>query len=160
VIAAQPWTLPLRLVFALWVIVLCDPQIWLVAQGVSFAPRIVLALYGTLGAMVLAHAPPVSRWYPAFLLYLANACVMLPFAENTGVARDFVLKNLLLYYLLAVGSLTFIQSVAKARLLLLLPLLQSGGSSRRGSPVPTSARGSGNRSPGTPISGTRTRSRL
>ena len=124
VIAAQPWTLPLRLVFALWVIVLCDPQIWLVAQGVSFAPRIVLALYGTLGAMVLALAPPVSRWYPAFLLYLANACVMLPFAENTGVARDFVLKNLLLYYLLAVGSLTFIQSVAKARLLLLLFLLQ------------------------------------
>src|SRR2546426_826217 len=124
VIAAQPWTLPLRLVFALWVIVLCDPQIWLVAQGVSFAPRIVLALYGTLGALVLAHAPPVSRWYPAFLLYIANACIMLPFAENTGVARDFVLKILLLYYVLALGSLTFIKSIEKARLLLLLFLLQ------------------------------------
>jgi O-antigen ligase len=124
VTSGQPWTLPLRLVFALWVIVLCDPQIWLVAQGVSLAPQIVLALYGMLGAMVLAHAPPVSRWYPAFLFYLANACVMLPFAENTGVARNFVLKILFLYYILAVGSLTFIKSVEQARLVLLLFLLQ------------------------------------
>jgi len=78
-------------------------------------------LCAVLGGLALLHNP---RWYPQFLLYFASACVMVPFAENAGVARDLVLKILLLNYLLAVGSLTFIKTVDKARLLVLVFFLQ------------------------------------
>lgn len=116
--------LPLVLVFSLWVIELCDPHTWLVAHGVRLAPLVQLAIYGLLAACLLIQAPPLSRWYVPFLLYVGTACVMIPFAENTGDARHFVLKILVLYYVLAVGSLTFIKTVKHVRLLLLLFLFQ------------------------------------
>src|SRR2546422_10464913 len=52
-ISGPPWTLPLCLVFALWGSVLCDPQIWLGASGVSFPPGGVLGRYGALCAPVV-----------------------------------------------------------------------------------------------------------
>ena len=122
----QAWTFPLLLVLFLWVIVFFDPDVWLASQGALWARKVPSALYMVMAALVLTQAAtaPRSVWFLPFLVFMINASLTVQFGENTGVARDLVWKILLLYYFLAVGSLTFIKSVEKARLVLLLFLCQ------------------------------------
>jgi O-antigen ligase len=122
----QAWTFPLLLLLLLWVIVFFDPDVWLASQGALSARKVPPALYMVMAALVVTQAAtaPRSVWFLPFLLYMINASLTVQFAENTGVARDLVWKILLMYYFLAVGSLTFIKSVEKTRLVLLLFLCQ------------------------------------
>jgi len=119
----QPWTLPLLLVFTLWTVVLFNPDVWLAVHGATFIPQIPPLLYLLL-ALLIALQAPGQVWYPPLLVFVASAAVMIPFAENTGFPRALVLKVFLLYYILAIGTLTFVNSVGKTTLLLHLFLLQ------------------------------------
>jgi O-antigen ligase len=122
-LTSQPWTLALRLVVLLWVAVLFDPHLWLATHGLEFAPSLPPVLFIGLAFVILVSRHPWV-WYPPFLLFIANAAFMVPFAENSGVAFDLVAKLLLFFYILAIGSITFIRSVEKANLVLQLFLWQ------------------------------------
>jgi O-antigen ligase len=116
----QRWSLPLFTVFVLWVLVLFDPHRWIAPDMLGPIPKFI---YLALVLMIVVQAPG-RAWYPPFLLFLAGGVMASAFAENIGVAQDLVFKNLLLYYILAIGSLTFINSVEKTTLILNLFLLQ------------------------------------
>ncbi|HEV8263331.1 MAG TPA: O-antigen ligase family protein [Gemmatimonadales bacterium] len=122
----QAWTVPLRLLVLLWVLVLFEPDVWLASQGALWARKIPLGLYLLVVAFVVTRALDVPRrvWFLPFLLYIVTGSVTIPFAENTGLAFGLVWKTLLLYYCLAIGTLAYVKSVEKTRLLLVLFLCQ------------------------------------
>lgn len=117
------WSLPVLTVFVLWVLVLFDPQIFLARYGAGFLPEIPKFIYMALALIIVLQAPG-RVWYLPLLLFVVGAIMASLFAENIGVAQDLVVKILLLYYILAIGSLTFINSVDKTTLILHLFLWQ------------------------------------
>jgi putative inorganic carbon (HCO3(-)) transporter len=120
------WPFPLLLLFLLWVLVLYEPDVWIASQGALVARKLPLALYALLAVFAVLRALDASLrvWFLPFLVFVINGSVTVPFAENAGVAADHVWKTLLLFYCLAVGSLLFIKSIEKTRLLLVLFLCQ------------------------------------
>jgi O-antigen ligase len=122
----QPWTLPVVLVVVLWTIVLFDPDVWLASLGAVAARRVPTVLHLALLGLIVLQAPRARQgaWLLPFLAFLVNASLTVQFAENTGMARAYVWKTLLLYYILAVGTLAFVKTAGKVRVLLLLFLGQ------------------------------------
>lgn len=119
----QRWSIPLLTVFVLWIAVLFDPHYWLADHGLTFLPQVPKFIYLGLALMIISQMQR-AVWYPPLLLFMAAALMASAFAENVGVAQDRVVKILLLYYVLAIGSMTFIKSVGKTTLVLHLFLWQ------------------------------------
>jgi len=113
----QAWSIPLRTVFLLWVITLFDPHIWLASYGAVFLRQIPAFIFMVLAVMIVLQLK-ARTWYNPLLLFMANAVLMSPFAENIGRTYALSVKVLFLYYILAIGSLTFIEDIDKTTLLL------------------------------------------
>lgn len=110
----QRWSIPVLTVFVLWVLVIFDPHLWLAPAVLGPIPKFI---YMALALMIMLHAPG-RVWYLPFLVLIVGALIGSMFAENIGYAQDLIVKILLLYYVLAIGSFTFIKSVEKTTLLL------------------------------------------
>ena len=119
----QAWSIPLRTVFLLWVITLFDPHIWLSNYVGLIVRQIPAFIYLALGVMIVASPKPRAS-YPPLLLFMTYAVVSIPFAENIGRTYALVLKVLLLYCILAFGSLTFVTNVNRMMVLIQLFLWQ------------------------------------
>ena len=120
------WTFSLAVVFSLWVVVLFNPDMYLARNGQLFWRSLPNLLYLVLVGLVLNEAlrRPRNFIYVPLLVYLGAVLLMVPFAVHTGLARQWAVKILLLYYALAVGSLALIRTPDKASFLCLLFLLQ------------------------------------
>lgn len=116
----QRWSLPLLTVFVLWVLVVFDPHLWVAPGLLGPIPKFI---YLGLAVMILLQAPG-RVWYFPLLILIVGAIISSGSAENIGVAQDLIVKILLLYYILAIGSLTFVTSIEKTTLLLHLFLWQ------------------------------------
>jgi hypothetical protein len=139
-VTAQRWTAALGLLVVLWAVALFEPQFWV--AGCASLPRTGPDLrvpFDCTGGATLLGLPkflylalafitvlkvPGGVWYLPLLVYVMNGVVMIPFTENSGLAFEMVVKILLPYYILAVGTFTFVRGVDKTHLLLHLFLWQ------------------------------------
>src|SRR2546426_201696 len=122
----QRWSVVLALVFLLWITVFFGLDFWFAANGISLGRKVPNYVYVLLAGLVAMRAPAPSKatWSLPFLCFLLGASLSIPFAENTGIAREGVFKILALYWVLTVGSLVFIKRLDKVALLNRLFLLQ------------------------------------
>lgn len=104
-----PWQL--KLVYTLWFVEIYAPQFWVA----SFGPRVVLKvstlLYGLLLLAIimnLGRMGSIKFLMPPLALFLLATFIPAPFADNLVFARD-ILKLLINYYILAVGSVLFVR---------------------------------------------------
>lgn len=114
-------SLGLTLVYILWAVVLFHPQ-WLVAaHGAHFILKVPLVFFGALFVLTLGH---VRRgiWYLPVLCMLVFAYATLPFSINLGYSLK-PTKQLLLYYVLLVGTLAFVRKPRQAIPVLLMVLV-------------------------------------
>lgn len=128
-IAERPAGIGLRLLFALWVIILFDPQWFVASLGPNFFLKIPALLFASLLLTLTFGVPGIASWkrrwtwYPPFLLYIAVGLVTLPWTLNNGFARG-ALQISILYWALIVGTVAMVDSVRRAELLLRLYGLQ------------------------------------
>ena len=117
------WSLPLVLLAALWVLVLSDVHIWLAQWGPTVLYRAPTFVYPLAGLALLFSGKRLNPMR-SLLAFVLASFLSIPFAENNGIARDWVLKVLLLYYVMAVASLTLVTRFRHVWFLLHLYLLQ------------------------------------
>lgn len=112
-----PW---LWFVITLWFIVLCSPQ-WLIASfGAKFALAVPTFLFAILLALVALHWP--RHWNVPLLSLFLYTTITLLLAYNRGRALV-PTKQLLLYYVLTVGTLTLVRRPRQALPIILLYFL-------------------------------------
>ncbi len=105
-------SLGLTLVYILWAIVLFHPQWLLAAHGAHFILKIPLVFFIALFVLTLGHVRP-GIWYLPVLCMLLFAYATLPFSMNLGYSLK-PTKQLLLYYVLLVGTLAFVRKPRQA----------------------------------------------
>lgn len=120
-VGARRVGLGLGLVYVLWAIVLFHPQWFVAAHGARIALKIPTALFILLAVVTLLHAKP-GIWYPPLLVSVLLAFVTLPFASNIAYAIK-PTKQLLLYYVLLVGTLRFVRTPRQAMPVILMILV-------------------------------------
>ncbi len=100
-----------KYVYLMWFIVLCDPQ-WFLAYTVSTAIRQAPTFFFALLAGMLVLQIPRTWFVPlgSFVLY---TLVSLPFAYNRGNTLV-VARALLIFYLLALGTVAYVRNVKQA----------------------------------------------
>ena len=101
-----------KFVYVLWFIVLCDPQWWIASFGPTFVRHIPTFLFGITLLLLPLQAP--SAWFPPLLTFILYTCVnSFAFAYNRGLSFV-VVKLLVAYYVLAIGSLAFVRKARQA----------------------------------------------
>jgi O-antigen ligase len=103
--------------YGLWFIILCDPQWWLSVRAGSAILQVPTALFAVFLLMTLAKLP--RELFPALLVFFLYTALTLPLAWNPLYALT-PTKQLLLYYVLTLGTLAFVKSYRQAAPLLLL----------------------------------------
>lgn len=94
-----------------WGIIMMDPQ-WFLAKFVGTAVlQVPTVLFGILLVMVLLRMP--RMWYVPFAAFFAYTAANLPFAYNPPYALT-PTKQLFLYYVLALATLTFVRTARQA----------------------------------------------
>src|SRR5438309_4505065 len=92
---------------AVWVIVLFEPQWWLVSKGLLFLRQLPTVLIGILVVMTIVRGP--RDWFRPLLGMVGYWAASLPLAYVTSASIP-PTKILIIYYLLAVGTLTFVRT--------------------------------------------------
>ena len=108
----------LRFLFLLWLILLFAPQWWLASHGVALALHLPTLLFALLGLLLLLRLK-VREWYLPLLLLVIFAILTTPFAFNPAHAIG-PAKALILYWLFAVGTLSFVQTPRQSVPILLM----------------------------------------
>ncbi len=120
---------PVLYIYALWALIIFDPHRWLASLGPGFLDRMGTVLFLPLVILMLVRGPMIAAWakswmvYPAFLAYIAFAVGTAPLAYNRSVAWETV-QSLILFYLLALGTLLFIRTAREAVPIVLMFLFQ------------------------------------
>ena len=102
---------PLLFLYGLWVIILCDPQWLIAAHSSELVLKVPTVLFGLFLLMTLAKGP--RDWYPPLLAFFAYTAIMLPLAYNPNYALT-PTKQMFLYWVLTVGTLTYIRTPRQA----------------------------------------------
>lgn len=111
----------LWLVYVLWAITLFHPQWFLAAHGAHFALKIPVFLFVALAIATLMHARS-GIWFPPLLVSVLLAFATLPLATNIPYALK-PTKQLLIYYVLLVGTLRFVRTPRQAMPIVLMVLV-------------------------------------
>lgn len=122
---SERMTGPLLLLMSLWVVLLFDPQWLLASRGLAPALRITTLLMGAL-LLTLALGVPSNpawqrrwTWFPPFFAFIFAIMPSYFVAVNTGWVRR-GLKETLLFWLFAVGTVALIATAKRAEQLLRL----------------------------------------
>ena len=119
----SPGRFSLAPVFILWVLLLFNPQWFLVAKGIpSLVLKLPVAIFGILILVLLFHAPRVKHWYAPLMVYTAFLVVYYPFAYNPFRALPSA-KQAILAYVLTLATLTLVQRPKHVKNVLLIVLL-------------------------------------
>ena len=113
---------PLGLVYVLWFIVLFDPQFWVAGIGIRVFLQVPLLLFLCLGGLVFLSGAH-RGYYLLFLLFFANALITVPMADNPLMAWE-ATRRIMLYYILAVGTLQFVTKPVEFVPIILMHLWQ------------------------------------
>lgn len=101
----------LLFLYVCWFIILCDPQ-WLLATYVGGAIlKVPTGLFAILLVITLAKGP--RDWYKQLLFFLLYTAIMLPLAYNPFYALT-PTKQVFLYFILTVGTLTYVRTAKQA----------------------------------------------
>lgn len=111
----------LLFVYALWAIVLFEPQWWLASFGPAAIRQVPTPLFAILLLLVLDRVSD-RTWYAPLVALTVFTAATAPFTLNVGFALTPV-KQLVLYTVLAAGSLTCIRTPRQAVPVLLMLLL-------------------------------------
>ncbi len=114
-------TTSLKFLYLLWVVVLFEPQWWIASFGPDGVRQVPTLLFGAFLFLVLLNLRR-RTWYPPLLALLLFMLVTTPFTYNIGYAIG-PLKQLFLYYVLTIGTLTFVRRPQEAVPIVLLVLL-------------------------------------
>jgi O-antigen ligase len=109
---AEPVPASLRLVYAMWVVLLLEPEWWLATFGAGPLKRIPTLLVPILIGIALSRADLRVLYWPMGLFFVSHT-ITLPVVTNRGYAMDAV-KYVLLFYALLVASVATIDTVRKA----------------------------------------------
>src|SRR5439155_1280027 len=110
----------LRFVYFLWLMLLFQPHWWVVSLGAAWARHIPTLLMALLVFLLLVRLK-VREWYLPLLMLVLFAFLTTPFAVNPAYAKE-PAKALLLYWLIAIGTLSFVRTAREA-----IPILLSLG---------------------------------
>src|SRR6266851_3737666 len=110
----------LRFLYFLWLMLLFQPHWWVVSLGAAWARHIPTVLMALLAFLLLLQLK-VREWYLPLLMLVLFAALTTPFAVNPAYAKE-PAKALLLYWLVAIGTLSFVRTARQA-----IPILLSLG---------------------------------
>jgi O-antigen ligase len=114
------WSPAVAFVMLLWLIIVCDPQYLLAHFGLTFMPQVTAPLFAVLLVMIVFHWP--RHWNAPLLVWFLFAAAMFPLAQNRYYAEG-PTKALVLYYVLTVGTVTFIHRPRQALAIIVLYFL-------------------------------------
>jgi len=97
---------------------LFQPHWWVVSLGAAWARHIPTALMALLAFLLLAHLK-VREWYLPLLMLVLFAALTTPFAVNPAYAKE-PAKALLLYWLVAIATLSLVRTPRQAIPILLM----------------------------------------
>lgn len=110
---------------ATWALQFFEPDTWLVGKGVPILKQASILLFAALAGAIILRAPlKEPAWRIALLVF--PPLLMIPFADNSGLIREAVLKVYALYYLLVSASYTFVRTTRAIELLVIMFVLQFG----------------------------------
>jgi O-antigen ligase len=127
-VAAPPAVRPERtgfalgVLYAMWIIILFDPQWWIASYGPSFVLKLPTLMFAVLLALTLMKGP--RRFFPPLLAFLVYMIATLPFAYVFG--RSFAVTKLVFgYYVMALATLTMVKDPRAAARIALWTLMIS-----------------------------------
>jgi O-antigen ligase len=100
-----------KFVYLMWVFVLFDPQWWVAAHGPDAATRVPTVLFALM--LLLTFFRPPKFWFPPLLAFMLYTIAIMPFAYVKGQTFNTV-KILIVYYIIAIGTMAFVRSVKQA----------------------------------------------
>lgn len=118
-----------RLLAALWLVTLFDPQWYLTSFGIRAFLKLPLLLFLVVAATLALSALTVPsfgrrwKWYPPLLAFIGASLLGGAFAPNLIVVRDEV-QVMLLLWTLVVGTIVLVDTARRAELLLFAYALQ------------------------------------
>lgn len=105
-------SMPLRVLYAFWVVVLFEPQWWLVRYGVSPAGKLAPLMFVVMAAALVVAGRRI-RWHLPVLLLVAFVGLTTPVAVNPAYSLT-AFKTLAVFLCLGVATLTLVEEVRHA----------------------------------------------
>lgn len=124
-VANQPLDLLTGLLLLTWFLIMTDVHVWLAGHGLHVLKRGTLLLYGMM-LLGLLTRPVALTGAPWVALLVFPPILNAPFAESMGLVRDYVIKILLLYWILLCATFSIIRSVRRMDWLIALVTWQFG----------------------------------
>ena len=109
----------LLFLYLMWGLNVFDPQWWIASLGPQIALKVPTLLFAVLLVVTILRAP--RRLLAPLLVFLAYTLVSLPFAYVRGQAMD-VAKALIVYYTLALATMTLVRTAKQAVPIILMAL--------------------------------------
>lgn len=110
------WDAGVWVVMSLWLLFLFDPHVWIANLGLHALKRVTILLY--VAMLGLTFAAPRKDFYGPLLLWVLPAMLYIPFMFSPGVARDMIIKILLLHYVCVIGTIALVKTADQLALLL------------------------------------------
>jgi hypothetical protein len=100
-----------KFVYLMWTFILFDPQWYVAWKGPDAVTRIPTVLFAVM--LLLVFFKPPKHWFPALLGFMLYTMAIVPFAYIKGGTFN-VVKTLIAFYVLAVGTMAFVRNVRQA----------------------------------------------
>ena len=121
----RPLGTPAKVLLAMWIAVTFDPQWFLQSIGLKPLLKVPTLLLLWLIALLISEVPNKAAWRKSwewnwpFLCFVLSGLVMVPFAQNNGIARA-ALTLYMIYWTIMVASIVLVDTAQRAEKLFLI----------------------------------------